>query len=423
MEFLQSPAGIAVVAVALLVVVGAIVAIARRKPKWEAALEGDDPPALPPSGKAARTPAVAAPTGDSAPPPAAPAKEPPAAPGPSVFGRLVNGLSRTKTQMVSRVDDLFRGRKVIDEDLWNSLEELLVTSDVGIRTTSVLLESMRARAEREELSSPERLRELLADSIRAALEGCAGSLAEVDDGGPMVMIVVGVNGAGKTTTIGKLAARFKADGRKVIIAAGDTFRAAAIEQVAVWGKRAGAEVVRHEPGSDPAAVAHDAVSAAVARGADVVICDTAGRLHSKTELMAELSKVNRVVGKIRDGAPHEVLLVLDSTNGQNAIAQAREFASAVGVTGIALTKLDGTAKGGVIIAIAHELDIPVKLIGIGEAVEDLRDFEPEAFVRALFDGDDSALGRGGNSAQAAARDEALGISSEEVGETAARYHG
>ena len=239
----------------------------------------------------------------------------------------------------------------------------------------------------------------------------------------MVMIVVGVNGAGKTTTIGKLAARFKADGRKVIIAAGDTFRAAAIEQVAVWGKRAGAEVVRHEPGSDPAAVAHDAVSAAVARGADVVICDTAGRLHSKTELMAELSKVNRVVGKIRDGAPHEVLLVLDSTNGQNAIAQAREFASAVGVTGIALTKLDGTAKGGVIIAIAHELDIPVKLIGIGEAVEDLRDFEPEAFVRALFDGDDSALGRGGNSAQAAARDEALGISSEEVGETAARYHG
>jgi fused signal recognition particle receptor len=421
MEFLQSPAGIAVVVVALLAIVGVLVALTRRKPGWEDALEGEQPGTLtlPPSPpKPAKAPATK-------PPPAraAPAKAAPAEAG-SVFGRLVHGLARTKAQMVNRVDDLFRGRKQIDEDLWTSLEELLVTSDVGIRTTGALLQSMRDRAAREELADPQRLRDLLAETIRESLDACAGALAAAPlDGGPLVIVVVGVNGAGKTTTIGKLAARYKAEGKKVIIAAGDTFRAAAIEQVAVWGKRAGAEVVRHEAGSDPAAVAHDAVTAAVARGADVVICDTAGRLHSKTDLMQELGKVHRVVGKVRDGAPHEVLLVLDSTNGQNAIAQAREFASAVGVTGIVLTKLDGTAKGGVIVGIAHELDIPVKLIGIGEAVEDLRDFEPEAFVRALFGGDTSALGRGGNSADAAARDAELGIASEDLADTSARYQG
>jgi len=229
------------------------------------------------------------------------------------------------------------------------------------------------------------------------------------ENGPLVIMVVGVNGAGKTTTIGKLAARHGAAGRKVVIAAGDTFRAAAIEQVVVWGKRAGAHVVKNAEGSDPAAVAHDAVTAGMARKADVVICDTAGRLHSQNDLMRELKKVHRVVGKVMEGAPHETLLILDSTNGQNAIAQAREFAAAVGVTGIALTKLDGTARGGVIIGIADELDIPVKLIGIGEAVEDLRDFEPEAFVRALFEGDDGTLGRGSNSAQAAAADVEAGI--------------
>ncbi len=421
MEFLQSPAGIAVVVVALLAIVGVLVALTRRKPGWEDALEGEQPGTLtlPPSPpKPAKAPATK-------PPPAraAPAKAAPAEAG-SVFGRLVHGLARTKAQMVNRVDDLFRGRKQIDEDLWTSLEELLVTSDVGIRTTGALLQSMRDRAAREELADPQRLRDLLAETIRESLDACAGALAAAPlDGGPLVIVVVGVNGAGKTTTIGKLAARYKAEGKKVIIAAGDTFRAAAIEQVAVWGKRAGAEVVRHEAGSDPAAVAHDAVTAAVARGADVVICDTAGRLHSKTDLMQELGKVHRVVGKVRDGAPHEVLLVLDSTNGQNAIAQAREFASAVGVTGIVLTKLDGTAKGGVIVGIAHELDIPVKLIGIGEAVEDLRDFEPEAFVRALFGGDTSALGRGGNSADAAACDAELGIASEDLADTSARYQG
>ncbi len=402
MEFLQSPAGIGVVVTALVLVLGLIFAISRRKSGWENELETDDPTPLPPAPKPVA--AVA--------PPTKKAPEPPPA---SVFGRLVDGLARTKERMVSRVDDLFRGRKVIDEDLWQRLEELLVTSDVGIRTTTKLLNGMRAKAEREELEDPARLREILADSVAEMLARCSGRLPDPpEDKGPLVIMVVGVNGAGKTTTIGKLAARYVREGKKVLIAAGDTFRAAAIEQVVVWGKRAGAEVIRHEAGSDPAAVAHDAVTAAVAREADVVICDTAGRLHSKTELMDELGKVVRVIGKVREGAPHEVLLVLDSTNGQNAIAQAREFANSVGVSAIALTKLDGTAKGGVIIAIADELDIPVKLIGIGEAIEDLRDFEPADFVRALFEG--GGVGRGGNSADAAALDDELGIRAEAIGD-------
>lgn len=327
--------------------------------------------------------------------------------GESVFGRLVEGLSRTKGRLVSGVDDLFRGRKTVDEDLWGSLEELLVTSDVGVKTALRLMEEMRAEAAREDLSDPARLRALLAERVGLLLAGSAGQLASPPQDGPLVVMVVGVNGAGKTTTIGKLAARHTAAGRTVILAAGDTFRAAAIEQIQVWGRRAGAQVVKHEEGSDPAAVAHDGVSAAIARGADVVICDTAGRLHSKAGLMEELVKMHRVLGKVHPGAPHETLLVLDSTNGQNAIAQAREFASAVGVTGIALTKLDGTARGGVILGIADELDIPVKLIGIGEAVEDLRDFEPEAFVQALFSSSpgEEGLGRGSNSAAASARDE------------------
>jgi fused signal recognition particle receptor len=347
-----------------------------------------------------------------APAKAATNKLPPKDESASIFGRLVDGLARTKGRMVGRVDDLFRGKKVVDDELWGQLEELLITSDVGIRATTRLLESMRARAAREELEDPARLRDLLRENVLEVLAGSSGHLLPIPADGPLVIMVVGVNGAGKTTTIGKLAARFTAQGKTVLIAAGDTFRAAAIEQVVVWGKRAGAEVVRHEAGSDPAAVAHDAVKAGVARGADVVICDTAGRLHTKANLMVELQKVHRVIGKVMDGAPQEVLLVLDSTNGQNAIAQAREFANAVGVTAIALTKLDGTARGGVIIGIADELSIPVKLIGIGESVEDLRDFEPAGFVDALFGVESGTLGRGRNSAEAAAEDIERGISVE-----------
>ena len=402
----MDPILIAVIAAVVLVVVG-VVAV-RARSGGTSALddlpEGD-------SGELLAAPASTRPKADA--PTAAPAE--PA--GPSLFGRLVDGLARTKGRMVSRIDDLFGGKAKIDDELWAQLEELLITSDVGVHTTNRLLEKMRHQAGEEGTEEPARLRQLLADGVRELLVGNAGALAEAPKGAPLVIMVVGVNGAGKTTTIGKLAARHTAAGRKVIIAAGDTFRAAAIEQVVVWGKRAGAEVVKHSEGGDPAAVAHDAVSAGLPRNADVVICDTAGRLHSKSGLMQELQKVHRVIGKVADGAPQECLLVLDSTNGQNAIAQAREFSAAVGITGIALTKLDGTARGGVIIGIADELDIPVKLIGIGEGVEDLRDFEPEAFVRALFEGGEG-LGRGSNSADAAALDAEAGISAEEAGATA-----
>ena len=395
----MSPVLIAVIVVVVLVV-GVVVARALGAGKASVEItSGASGELLPPTPKAARAPASPA------------SASPPAPTGPSILARLTSGLARTKGRMVSRIDDLFSARANIDEELWSQLEELLITSDVGVHTTNRLLERMRSRAAKESVEEPARLRELLADGVRELLMANAGVLSPLPDGAPLVIMVVGVNGAGKTTTIGKLAARHTAAGRKVIIAAGDTFRAAAIEQVVVWGKRAGAEVVRHNEGADPAAVAHDAVSAGVARNADVVICDTAGRLHSKSGLMQELHKVERVIGKVSAGAPQEVLLVLDSTNGQNAIAQAREFAAVVGVTGIALTKLDGTARGGVIIGIADELDIPVKLIGIGEGVDDLRDFEPEAFVKALFEGG-AGLGRGSNSADAAALDAEAGISVE-----------
>ena len=388
--------------VALIAIGGGLVVRSRRRAKaWDQLEEGGPSELLPAEAPAPRKR-----------PPAAPAEPP--KPAPNVFGRLVQGLSRTRAQVVVGLDALFRGQKKVDESLWSELEELLVTSDVGIKTTTTLLETMKAAAEREELEDAGRLRSILRDEVLRILRSRAGSIADpATTEGPLVVMVVGVNGAGKTTTIGKLAARYVAAGNKVIIAAGDTFRAAAIEQVMVWGRRAGAEVVRNEANSDPAAVAHDAVSAGIAKGADVVICDTAGRLHTKSDLMEELRKVHRVIGKVAAGSPQEVLLVLDSTNGQNAIAQARQFETAVGVTGIALTKLDGTARGGVIIGIAHELDIPVKLIGIGEGMDDLRDFEPNAFVKALFDGDSESLGRGSNSAAEAAKDVERGISIED----------
>jgi fused signal recognition particle receptor len=417
LDFVSSPTGIAAVAGAVVVILVAVVALARggRGNKWDELTEGaaDEARAQAAERQAARDARQQAAADDAQ------------AEQASMFRRLVAGLSRTADRLVAGVDDLFAGRKVIDESLWGDLEKLLVTSDVGIRATTRLLERMRAAAAKEELADPQRLRDLLEAEVRTTLQGCAGSMPEGRvDGDPLVIMVVGVNGAGKTTTIGKLAARYVRNGKKVVIGAGDTFRAAAIEQVVVWGKRAGATVVKQGAGADPAAVAHDAVSAGVAQGADVIICDTAGRLQSKTSLMDELGKVHRVMGKVLPNAPQEVLLVLDSTNGQNAIAQAREFGNAVGVTGIALTKLDGTAKGGVIIGIADELSLPVKLIGIGEAVDDLREFEPEAFVSALFGGTDGALGRGGNSADAAARDQEMGIEVvEEATASEARIQG
>lgn len=309
--------------------------------------------------------------------------EEPGAGRPGLLARLRQGLSKTRQGFVHKVDRILFGRREIDAQTLEELEEALVTADLGVRTSARLIAEIQERVSRKELTSPEALREHLKQCIAEILLADEGHF-ELGQGRPHVLLVVGVNGVGKTTTIGKIAAQFRQRGHKVVLAAGDTFRAAAIEQLEIWGKRAGAAVVRHQHGSDPAAVAYDAVAAAVARGADLVIVDTAGRLHTKAHLMEELKKVSRVLGKALPGAPHEVLLVLDATTGQNAISQAKIFHEATRVDSIALTKLDGTAKGGVIVGICDELKIPVKFIGIGEKVEDLRPFDARAFVEALF---------------------------------------
>lgn len=299
------------------------------------------------------------------------------------FKRLVAGLSRTQGQLVERLDGALRGRKEIDAALYEELELILLQADVGAKTTTRLLEVLKQRASREELKNPAVLRTYLQEEIRQILRAGNPNL-NLTGQGPDVVLIVGVNGVGKTTTIGKVASRLTRDGKKVILAAGDTFRAAAIEQLEIWGERAGCEVVKNKEGSDPSAVVFDAITAAKARGVDVVLADTAGRLHTKSNLMDELKKVTRVAGKALPGAPHEVLLVLDSTMGQNAFNQARIFHEGCQLTGLILTKLDGTAKGGVIIGICDELKLPVKFIGVGEKVDDLQPFDPDQFVAALF---------------------------------------
>lgn len=298
---------------------------------------------------------------------------------------LAQGLDKTKSQgFMARLNGLFGQSRQVDESVLAELEEILFTADIGVRTASSLVELAREKLKRNELSNPERIKQLIRDEVARIVDLPVPKTLE-GGGPPHVVMVVGVNGAGKTTTIGKLAAQLTGEGKKVVLAAGDTFRAAATEQLDVWAERAKAELVRGEDGSDPGAVVFEAVKKAQAIGADVVIADTAGRLHTKAPLMEELKKVHRVLGKALPGAPHEVLLVLDSTNGQNAIQQARQFQETVGVTGIALTKLDGTAKGGVIIGISDELKIPVLWVGVGEKIADLRRFEPRDFVKALFD--------------------------------------
>ncbi|NOY44979.1 MAG: signal recognition particle-docking protein FtsY [Deltaproteobacteria bacterium] len=300
-----------------------------------------------------------------------------------LLARLRQGLAKTRRGLAQKVDRVLFGKKEIDAETLDELEEALVTADLGVTTVMRLVDEIREKVSRKELVRPEALREHLKAAIREIL--VAEEARQAPEGvRPWVIMVVGVNGVGKTTTIGKIGARFRREGKRVILAAGDTFRAAAIEQLEIWGDRIGAQVVRHQQGSDPAAVAFDAVEAGKARDADVVIVDTAGRLHTKRNLMEELKKVRRVIGKALPGAPHEVLLVLDATTGQNAVSQARLFHEAVGVDTIALTKLDGTARGGVIVAICDELKIPIRYIGIGEGVEDLRPFDAQAFVDALF---------------------------------------
>jgi len=301
---------------------------------------------------------------------------------------LAAGLEKTRVGFMARLNALFSGGKLVDDAVLADLEEVLFTADIGVKTATRLLESAREKVRRKELADPEKLKGALREEIARilALDGVDGTAPiEIGPARPWVVMVVGVNGSGKTTTVGKLAAKLQAQGHKVLLGAGDTFRAAAGEQLEIWAERVGAPIVRGKEGSDPAAVCFEAVQRGAQEGVDVVLCDTAGRLHTKTPLMEELKKVKRVIAKAAEGAPHEVLLVLDATNGQNAIAQARQFNESLGVTGIALTKLDGTAKGGVIIGICDELRIPVRYVGVGETVADLKPFAPREFVEALFE--------------------------------------
>ena len=295
------------------------------------------------------------------------------------FKRLRKRLSRTRNSLSSGFDRAFAGKKKIDDEVLEELEELLITSDIGVQTTMTLIE----RLSKEKVAEVSEVKQILKDEILSIL----GPQAPVPQGAqnkPHVVLVVGVNGVGKTTTIGKIAASAKASGKKVLIAAADTFRAAAIEQLAIWAQRADAEFVKQGANADPSAVAFDAVAAASARGCDIVLIDTAGRLHTKTNLMEELKKIKRTVSKQLEGAPHEILLILDATTGQNALSQAKLFDEALGLTGLALTKLDGTAKGGIVISICSSLNIPLQYIGVGEQIDDLRLFDAEQFIDALF---------------------------------------
>ncbi len=301
----------------------------------------------------------------------------------SLYHRMRQGLAKTRSSLVGRMDDLLGSHGRLDEEFLEEMEELLITADFGMQTTQELVQALAGRLKEIDPNEPAQLHDVLGEEIRARLK-TGPSEWPVPESGPLVIMAVGVNGVGKTTTIGKLAKQFSDQGKKVVLGAGDTFRAAAAEQLEVWGERSGAEVIRHSEGSDPGAVAFDAAKAAVARKADVLILDTAGRLHTKVNLMEELKKVRRVIDREIPGAPHETLLVLDATTGQNALIQARSFQDAVAVSGIALTKLDGTAKGGIVVAISSQLDLPVRLIGIGEGVSDLRHFDADEFVAALF---------------------------------------
>ena len=296
------------------------------------------------------------------------------------FDKLKDKLVKTRQGFIDKVETIFTGRK-IDNATLEELEETLISSDVGAKASSVIITALREKAKKGE-NGLDSVKELLKNEMSALL-GDPEPVA-LSSTHPFVILAIGVNGVGKTTTIGKLASRFRSQGLSVLLAAGDTFRAAAIEQLEIWAKRADTQFVKHQPGSDPAAVAYDAIVAAKSRNIDVVIIDTAGRLHTKTNLMEELKKVKRSIQKAMPEAPQEILLVVDATTGQNALRQAEIFDKTIGVTGIALTKLDGTAKGGIIFAIKKDLGIPVKLIGVGEGIEDLRDFHPKEFVEALF---------------------------------------
>ena len=299
-----------------------------------------------------------------------------------LFSKIGQGLKKTRDAMMNSMNSMLRGFTRIDAELFEELEEILVMGDVGTATASRICEQLRQTVKERGITDPMAIRELLQETVANMLEGGQELTLGTK---PSVILVIGVNGVGKTTTIGKMAARLKADGNKVILGAADTFRAAAIEQLEIWADRAGVDIVKHAQGADPAAVVFDTVSAAKARGADVVICDTAGRLHNKKNLMDELAKIGRVIDRELPNADKEILLVVDATTGQNAVNQARQFKEAAGITGIVLTKLDGTARGGVVLAIREDLQVPVKFIGVGEGIDDLQPFDPNQFAQGLFE--------------------------------------
>jgi fused signal recognition particle receptor len=299
----------------------------------------------------------------------------------SFFSKLKDGLFKTRKNITDKINDVLLSFKSVDEDLFEELEEILITSDVGVETTMRILDNLRLKVKQQNVKDPMQIKGLLKQEM---IEILGEHTAPIGTHSPEVILIIGVNGVGKTTSIGKISSKLKKSGKKVLIAAADTFRAAAIDQLEVWGKRAGVDVIKHQEGSDPAAVIFDAINAAKSRKTDVLICDTAGRLHNKKNLMEELRKIFKVIDREYPEAHKEVMLVLDATTGQNAIAQAKVFKEVANITGIILTKLDGTAKGGIVIGIKSELDIPVKLIGVGEKVNDLQEFIPEDFVNALF---------------------------------------
>ncbi|MDU5109641.1 MAG: signal recognition particle-docking protein FtsY [Clostridium sp.] len=300
-----------------------------------------------------------------------------------IFDNLKSGLSKTKDALTDKINETLKLAITIDEDLYEELEEILVMSDIGMDTTLEIIDRLKAKIRKEKINDPSLVYPALKEVIRDMLLEGAEEVVE-EENGKKVLLVIGVNGVGKTTSIGKLAAKNKAEGKKVLLAAADTFRAAAIDQLEVWSQRAGVDLIKHSEGADPAAVVFDAVNAAKSRNTDLLICDTAGRLHNKKNLMDELSKIGRIIDREFNGVEKETLLVLDATTGQNAVIQAKQFMEACPIDGIILTKLDGTAKGGVVISIKNSLNIPVRYIGVGEGIEDLQEFDAESFAEALF---------------------------------------
>jgi fused signal recognition particle receptor len=309
---------------------------------------------------------------------------PPPASEPNLLERLKAGIQKTRTGLMEKLEDAVSGRKEIDADVLDELEYALITADIGAATTAEILERIRQRVDRRQVGDAAELKNLIREHLLEILQATERPLPRVTEP-PAVIMVVGVNGSGKTTSIGKLTRRLQSEGHSVMLCAADTFRAAAIEQLEVWAQRTGAELIRQQAGSDPSAVVFDALQAARARKVDCVIVDTAGRLHTKTNLMAELEKMRRTAARVIPTAPHEVLLVLEATTGQNGLEQARKFTESSAVTGIILTKLDGTAKGGVVVAISRELNLPIRYVGVGEQLDDLLPFEPETFVASIFD--------------------------------------